>query len=340
MATGKWIEEVQASTPLVDAARHVLMVRLNVVREFLPLAIHHAASDVEHVHQLRVATRRARSALEIFRSCLPSKAFRKMRRELKSVRQLAGQARDWDVFLTHLKEVEKDLAARSRPALDFLMGFAFARRQAAQEFLERAAEDYPFRFDRCLAQTVAAVQKREGGANGGRTLGEVAGPLLMTLVEKLEGSGSGDLDDAEALHEVRIAGKRLRYAMEIFADCYGPAFRDELYPAIEQMQEILGQANDSQVAVELVESISAGLQASLPAEWKRQKPGLEALLNWHRKRITSQRKQFQAWWEAWHSANRREEFLELVKQEVSSRSSSEAKGPAGDQEASEGAETV
>ena len=49
---------------------------------------------------------------------------------------------------------------------------------------------------------------------------------------------------------MRILGKRLRYAMEMFADCFGPAFREELYPAVEQMQEILGRANEqSDVAV-------------------------------------------------------------------------------------------
>ena len=46
----------------------------------------------------------------------------------------------------------------------------------------------------------------------------------------------------------RIGAARLRYAMEVFADCFPPPFREVLYPMVEEMQEILGRANDSQVA--------------------------------------------------------------------------------------------
>ena len=58
MAEGKWIHDLTADTPLDDAARRVLAVRLEVVRDMLPLALHDWDKDPKYVHQLRVGTQR------------------------------------------------------------------------------------------------------------------------------------------------------------------------------------------------------------------------------------------------------------------------------------------
>src|SRR5581483_5712878 len=87
-----------------------------------------------------------------------------------------------------------------------------------------------------------------GPDHGARILLDLARPQLAGLVHELDRAAAGDLKDYAVLHQVRIAGKRLRYAMEVFGDCFPPMFRDELYPAVEEMQEVLGLANDSHVA--------------------------------------------------------------------------------------------
>src|SRR5262249_41947919 len=86
MADGKWIRDWEAATPRADAARHVLTVGLEVVRDPLPLVLDQADEDPEHVHQLRVGTRRAGAALEIFAGSLPEKAYRSARKQLRKVR--------------------------------------------------------------------------------------------------------------------------------------------------------------------------------------------------------------------------------------------------------------
>ena len=116
----------------------------------------------------------------------------------------------------------------------------------------------------------------------------------------MAGAQSDNLDDYEHLHQVRILGKRLRYAMEVFADCFALAFREKLYPMVEQMQEVLGNANDSYVAGRRLEALSAWLQALVPGQWKRLRPGLEGLRRYHRARLPQQRQHFQDWWERWH----------------------------------------
>src|ERR1051326_4559808 len=102
MAEGKWISELGPATPLTDAARRVLAMRLEVVRDHLGLALKEADKDPEHVHQLRVATRRAGAAVEIFALCLPDKVYTTTRKQLRRLRRAAGAARDWDVFLLTL----------------------------------------------------------------------------------------------------------------------------------------------------------------------------------------------------------------------------------------------
>src|SRR5207247_11251324 len=104
MQDSKWIPGLQPTTAVADAARRALDLRLGVLHHYLPLAVKHADEDLEHVHQLRVGTRRARAALDIFAACLPAKALKKVRKQLKRLRRAAGEARDWDVFLITLRD--------------------------------------------------------------------------------------------------------------------------------------------------------------------------------------------------------------------------------------------
>src|SRR5437879_5070487 len=141
MADGKWIKDLTAATPVADAARRVLTVRLEAVRDYLPLALHEPDKDPEYVHQLRVATRRARAALDIFAPCLPPKVHKAAKKRLRRIRRAAGAARDWDVFLATLTGLEQPPTAKQRPGQDFLIGYALAQRAAAQTHLQKAGKD-------------------------------------------------------------------------------------------------------------------------------------------------------------------------------------------------------
>jgi CHAD domain-containing protein len=310
MAGGKWLEGLSATTDTADAARRALAVRLGVVRDYLPLAVHESEKDPENVHQLRVGTRRARAALDIFDCCLPSKVYRTAKKQLRDVRRAAGEARDWDVFLADLANREHRQNHRHRAGLDLLMGYALAQRAGAQEHLAGAAGDDPFTFDRFLAETLAAVQAPGDACL--RTLIDLARPQLAALLRDLETAAGQDLDDYDHLHQVRIAGKRLRYAMEVFADCFPRRFREEYYPAVEEMQEILGEANDSHVASGRLEALRDIVRARLPGEWPRLQAGLEGLLRYHRARLPRERDRFRAWWQRWQQSGSTAAFLGLL----------------------------
>jgi CHAD domain-containing protein len=317
MADGKWISDLEATTHLADAARRVLTERLDVVRHYLPLAVAEPEKDTEYVHQLRVGTRRAGAALRIFCSCLPDKVHETARKQLRRLRRAAGAARDWDVFLAMLGDFPRQGVGALRPGLDFLCGHAFAERQQAQEQLRKASKDYLFAFDRLLVETVAAV--REPKPRGHPLVG-LARPMLSSLLRELDRAAAQDLEQYEQLHQVRIAGKRLRYAMEVFADCFQPAFREELYPAVEEMQSILGAANDSHVARQRLEGLRAALQAGRPDDWKRFKAGIERLLRFHQQRLPRERRRFLQWWQRWQASGAEAALARLLRRAPSAAS--------------------
>jgi CHAD domain-containing protein len=312
MADGKWIPELTATTPLVDAARWALTVRLEVVRGLLPLALFESEQDVEYVHQLRVGTRRAGAALRIFRPCLPDKIHRQARRQLRRLRRAAGLARDWDVFVASMSARDNRRSEAQQPGLDFLAGYARAQRIAAQARLQEASPDVPFGFERFLAKAVAAVHAPHSGL-GAHTLLELAQTLLPSLLGELNQSLAENLDDWQRLHQARIQGKQLRYAMELFAECFLPPFRQVLYPLVEEMQEILGRANDCQVARGYLTALKNRLRTFEPSEWKRYRAGIEGWLRFHARQLPQERELFLQWRQRWENARTEEEFRALGK---------------------------
>ena len=312
MSANKWIAELDSRTPLADAARHVLDVRLGVVHDHLPLAIHQWKDDLEYVHQLRVGTRRAGAALDIFGRCLPRKVFKRIRGQLKEIRRAAGQARDWDVFGQTLIQREQHVAAAQKPGFDFVFGLCVAQRTIAQAALEEVGEDAPFNFERLIAEALAGVVQPDGKRQP-RRLGELAGPWLAKLLDELHEATAEKLDHYERLHEVRILGKRLRYGMEVFADCFKSDFKDRYYPIVEEMQEILGHANDSHVASQRLTTLRELVRDTQPLMWKRLRAGIDGLVRYHQHRLAEQEQHFLKWWTRWQKSDAEAKLRGMLK---------------------------
>ena len=66
--------------------------------------------------------------------------------------------------------------------------------------------------------------------------------------------------DAEQLHRVRLAAKRIRYTLELFRACYGPALERRI-ESLRHLQQVLGEINDCSVVRRLVLS-------SRPSPWR------------------------------------------------------------------------
>jgi CHAD domain-containing protein len=309
LSSAKWIPDLTPSTPLAQAAQHVLELRLATVRGHLGQALRNCAEDPEHVHHFRVGARRVGAALRVFADCLPGKLYRKSRKKLHRLRDAAGEVRDWDVFRLELAEQAKGEPRQNRAGLDFLIGYALGQREAAQAALEAANHDYPAAFDRLVRKVLVGIRQP---VEGPATLIDLARPVVGLLLGKLDRSAARDLEDYDNLHRVRIAGKRLRYALELFAYCYPPVLREVHYTAVEEMQEILGRANDSQVAARRLQALSGKLRMMDPADWKRYRAGIDAVQQFHEQRLPAERRRFEAWWTGWHLGGGQAALTELL----------------------------
>ena len=308
MADVKWMGDLSAAMPFSAAAKHVLALRLGSVAERLPLALHHADEDCEHVHQLRVSTRRAGAAVRIFAECLEAKAERKVKRALKRIRRAAGAARDWDVFQEMIVGRMPKATASQKPAFDLLLGLGQGQRTAAQIHLAELTD-----LDDDFATIVSAALASLDETPVHETFRSRAIPLMTNLLRELDAAAALDLNDYEKLHQVRILGKQLRYAMEIFAGCFEAGFRETIYPAVEEMQEILGDANDSHVALQRLQEIRTRLEMTQPKAWPRYRTGLQALQRAHQRRLPEKRAEFLTWWTTWQSSGMEKQFETMLR---------------------------
>ena len=276
MADSKWIEGLTPTMPVVDAARMVLAERLASVGRRLYWALNQNEEDTEHVHQLRVSTRRAGAALRIFADCLPAKSYKRARRHLRELRRAAGRARDWDVFLAEITARHARAAASQRPGLDFLLGLGHGQRMAAQDHLVHATQHSEMELAHLQESTLSSLIPPH---NGVVRLADLAQTTLATLLNELVHAADQDLLAYEHLHQVRILGKQLRYGMEIFVSCYVDDFRSKIYGDVETMQEMLGQANDSHVASQHLDTLRTGSRRLKAGNGRRCSPASKPCCN-------------------------------------------------------------
>ncbi|HEV7394035.1 MAG TPA: CHAD domain-containing protein [Burkholderiales bacterium] len=262
-ASGKWIEGIGPETTVTNAALRSLELRLAVVAHMLPLAAHLAEHDIEHVHRLRVATRRAAAALKLYRDWLPQKSARWIKKRLRQIRRAASEARDLDVLIQRL---QRDSGTQAEPIVRFLV----EKRAAVQPDIIEAAEDMrrDDRFVRKAARLFRNITFSENESEG--TSPE---RLRIWAPQQLASFRSAFLellpngsDDIEALHQFRICTKALRYAIELLAPAFEPQVRDVVYPAVEKLQERLGKITDHIAAIRLFAEWESHNAAQAPRE--------------------------------------------------------------------------
>lgn len=220
--------------------------------------------DSEAVHQARVATRRLRAALSLFRDYLPS-AAQHLRHELRWVAQLLSEARDLDVQLARLAEWRTDDALH---ALDDVIALLTRRREQAQVKLLRGLNSA--RYERLVAEFTgflrddACLDASEQCMKPARA--EMPG-LIRRRYDKLRKLGDAVAQDSlpSEYHTLRIRCKRLRYALEFAAPLYRKAVRPYLL-RLTALQDLLGLLQDAHVAIEEMRHLSLTSQHELPAQ--------------------------------------------------------------------------
>src|SRR5512144_1897709 len=99
----RWTPDVLPDDRTVDVAVRTMRNRLDAVLHYLTLAAETEDKDGEHVHQLRVWSRRAVAALDLYRDWMPRRRRKWVRKHLKQIRRAAGGTRDCDVLIQRLQ---------------------------------------------------------------------------------------------------------------------------------------------------------------------------------------------------------------------------------------------
>lgn len=244
--SSKWIEGLSADQPVSAAARSVLELRLAAVWERLPMAALEAEHDPEHVHQLRVASRRAHAALRVFAEFLPRRRARRIEKHLHRVRRAAGAARDCDVQLAQLQRLAKDGPLQTA----WVTQRVAARRAAAQTPIVEVYERLQAKlFPERIAELLHELETANVAADA-TTFGAHAAATLRRVSKRFFKSEASSGDGFAALHRFRIQAKEMRYSLEIFSPVWPGTVRGEVYPVVERLQELLGDVVDSHVAIE------------------------------------------------------------------------------------------
>ena len=134
MAKARPIEGLRSDEPYAAAAAKVVAVRAREVSDHSRDVLD--VSDIERVHDMRVATRRLRAALEIFEPCFPSRSHREVVDEVKAVADALGERRDADVTISALEIFAEGLAAPDRPGVASLVEQIRAEQAEANTQLE------------------------------------------------------------------------------------------------------------------------------------------------------------------------------------------------------------
>ena len=252
--------DMPADVAPADAFAHVVGHLTDVILHWAPLA--HAGQAIEPVHQMRVALRRLRAGLSVFRRAVDSPAVQAVADMARHLLRLLGPARDWDVFISETGAAVADAFAEDK-AVNRLLAAADRKRQAAYAELRTYLDGPEFRG---LGIRLAALA---GSKSWLAQLGDEQRAVLATdlvafanhvldrrlkrLVDAAEDLAA--LDTA-ALHKVRLDGKRLRYAAEIFAPLFNRKAVQRFLRRLASLQERLGSLNDNAVTTQLMAEVA------------------------------------------------------------------------------------
>jgi CHAD domain-containing protein len=119
MAKPRPIPDLTPEVPYAEAAARIVSVRANELADHAQGVLD--TGDIERVHDMRVATRRLRAALEIFEPCFPETAYRQALREVKRLADALGERRDRDVAIATLFAFNDQMPGPDRPGVRSLI---------------------------------------------------------------------------------------------------------------------------------------------------------------------------------------------------------------------------
>jgi len=236
-----------------EAGRKIIFHQFEIMLQHEPGA---RAENDEAIHDMRVATRRMRSALKVFAPWYKNKIL-VYARSLKTLADLLGAVRDLDVFRGKVAQYVETLAVEERSGLDhfttqFRKPAEVARKRLVAHLDSAAFREFVAEFHEFLTTAGAGSTIRNTDPTP-RLVRHVAPTLIyqqyMTMRAYEPILSVAALD---TLHQLRIEGKRFRYLLEFFSEVLG-AESKSVVSAVKALQDHLGELQDARVAADLLQ---------------------------------------------------------------------------------------
>ncbi|MBF0195498.1 MAG: CHAD domain-containing protein [Magnetococcales bacterium] len=223
--------------------------------------------DIEGVHQVRVAFRRMRSTMVLFRKAIPREITDPWSTEMRWIASEMGPARDLDVFIDEgLREMagKIPLTEGEQKLMDLALkqqkeAYVRVRAMFDGERYKTFEKDFDLWLTNCgwfQADLSAPVR-----AKLNTSIRIYAAKVLNKRVTKVLQAGERkDQMSIDELHQLRIEGKKLRYATDFFSPMFGESGMAEFNSHLKSLQGLLGTMNDVSVMPGLIDGLLEGIK--------------------------------------------------------------------------------
>ena len=251
MAKAKRIRGIDCKEPASAGIRLVLQTRFEEMYGFRQAALDW--SDPEGVHSMRVASRRLRSAMRDFMPYLRQRGLTSVLKQTKSIAAALGEVRDQDVAIIALEKIQKQAPDAMSSALQQLIDDRKERRSESREKLSAilVANELKEAKSEFTSRVEKATAARKPSAQAELTYSRMSAIVIVDRLKELEKLSESLYNpfEIEALHDMRIAAKRLRYALELFQQCWGRSLQT-FAKNTARLQTALGEVHDCDVWIE------------------------------------------------------------------------------------------
>lgn len=291
---------VQPDEPLAEAGRRIL--RYHFERMLLHEPGTREGTDIEALHDMRVATRRMRSAFRMLKPAYLPGAIKFFRKELRRLGGTLGAVRDLDVALDRLaRYADAHPEADVSPLLIRWNGLlADARADLIAELDSARFATFVARFDAFLREPGAGAKPAPSPEAPAPYLVRHAVPPLIVdsfaRVRAYEPVIPGA--PVVTLHALRIDLKRLRYALEFFREVLGPE-AGRVISVIKRLQDHLGDLHDADVAVSELSMLLDLHEAAYSGTPSYGRPNLDGVYDYLAAQIRERQRLVDTFPEAW-----------------------------------------
>lgn len=237
-------------------AKQIMLSLLNTIE--VNVAGTKANLDSEFLHDLRVATRRTRSAMSQIKGVFDEQELAHFKNGFAWLGQITGPTRDMDVYLLKFDGYRQSLPAKIRPDLDPFHDFLLTEHKKVQRALAKKINSAQFRnlikeWRNWLELPVSDASLQPSAM---RPITELADQRIFKVYKRVLKNGNSIKPDspAELLHDLRKDCKKLRYLMEFFQSLYPKSEIGGLIKVIKLLLDNLGDFQDLQVQAEAIES--------------------------------------------------------------------------------------